>query len=85
METDAGPIEAWFAPEIPVPAGPGLYGGLPRSVLMVNNAHYGEVYAADSLAIGPSVPSAASPTSGRKVSECEYGQLRAETLSGAQR
>lgn len=83
-ETDAGPIEAWFAPGIPFPAGPGLYGGLPGLILMVNNAQYGEVYAADSLAIGPSVPPAVSPMSGRKVSESEYGQIRAETLTEEQ-
>ena len=40
---DSAVVEAWFAPEIPVPAGPGLYGGLPGLVLMVTNAAVGEV------------------------------------------
>ena len=34
-------IDARFTPEIPVPAGPGLYGGLPGLILMVTNTESG--------------------------------------------
>ncbi|MBT8397069.1 MAG: GLPGLI family protein, partial [Gemmatimonadetes bacterium] len=33
---DSSMIEAWFTPEIPVPAGPGPYGGLPGMILSVS-------------------------------------------------
>lgn len=82
---DSTVVEAWFTPEIPVPAGPGLYGGLPGLILMVTNAAIGEVYAAESIDLdAPSLP-LMSPTTGREVSSDEYDQRVAWEIAENQR
>ncbi|MXW14923.1 MAG: GLPGLI family protein [Rhodothermaceae bacterium] len=50
---DSSVVEAWFSPDIPVPAGPGLYNRLPGLVLLVTHAAVGEVYAAESIDLAP--------------------------------
>ena len=35
-EHDGTSIEAWFTPEIPIPGGPGSYGGLPGMILVLS-------------------------------------------------
>ena len=78
---DSAVVEAWFTPEIPIPAGPGLYGGLPGLILMVTNPASGEVYAADSLTTG--IPSRAiePPTRGLEVSDNRYRRARVEEMA----
>ncbi len=73
---DSAAIEAWFTPEVPIPAGPGLYGGLPGLILMVTNMASGEVYAADSLVMGVLARTVVPPTGGRKTSDKEYRRIR---------
>ena len=72
---DSAVVEAWFTPEISVPAGPGLYGGLPGLILLVTNATIGEVYAAESVDLGEQPPITA-PISGRVVSDDKYDQIK---------
>lgn len=82
---DSAVVEAWFTPEIPVPVGPGLYGGLPGLILMVTNAAIGEVYAADSIDLdAPSFP-LMPPTAGREVSSDEYDQQVASVVAENER
>ncbi len=68
-------IEAWFAPELPVPAGPGLYYGLPGLILMVTNNETGEIYSAEEIDVTVQPKSIASPVKGKRVSLSEYTQF----------
>ncbi len=80
-EVDSAHIEAWFAPELPIPAGPGMYSGLPGLILMVTNASAGEVYAADSLALGALAQDISAPTRGRPLSDEEYDRIRTTEIA----
>lgn len=80
-EFDSAYIEAWFTPEIPVPAGPGMYGGLPGLILMVTNASAGEVYAADSLTLDILSKTIVVPTRGRAISDGQYRRIRTNKLA----
>ena len=82
---DSAVVEAWFTPEIPVPAGPGLYGGLPGLILMVTNAAIGEVYAAESVDLGAQPFQPMPPTAGREVSSDQYDQRVAWEIADNQR
>lgn len=73
---DSAEIEAWFAPAISIPAGPGRYGGLPGLILMVTNAASGEVYAADSLLIDELARGIVPPVRGQKVSDRQYRRTK---------
>ena len=73
---DSTEVEAWFTPEIPIPAGPGRYGGLPGLILMVTNAASGEVYAADSLLIDELARGIVPPVRGQKVSDRKYRRTK---------
>ncbi|MCY4159887.1 MAG: GLPGLI family protein [Bacteroidetes bacterium] len=77
---DSTEIEAWFTSEIPIPAGPGLFGGLPGLILMVTNAASGEVYAADSLLMDELVHAIVPPVRGLEVSDGEYIRTRKEVM-----
>ncbi len=81
---DSAVIEAWFAPEISVPAGPGLYGGLPGLILLVTNVTTGEVYAAESVNLGD-LPQITAPTSGHVVSDDKYDQIKRAELAADKR
>ncbi len=80
-EVDSAAVEAWFTPEIPIPAGPGLYGGLPGLILMVTNAASGEVYAADSLEMNMLFRAIEPPTRGRKASDRKYRRAKAAEIA----
>ena len=81
---DSAAVEAWFAPEIPNSAGPGLYGGLPGLILMVTNAATGEVYSAESVELGD-YDDHAAPVVGRSISREEYDRRVAWQIEDAQR
>jgi GLPGLI family protein len=78
---DSTTIEAWFAPEIPVAAGPGLFGGLPGMILVVsvNDGH--TVYSATEVNL-TSVEDGVikPPDEGSEVSRDEYEEIVAEKL-----
>lgn len=80
-EVDSAIVEAWFTPEIPIPAGPGLYGGLPGLILMVTNTTSGEVYAAESLDMDVLSRTIVPPTRGRKVSDQRYRRAKAAEMA----
>ena len=83
--TGSSKLEAWFTPEIPLPIGPGLYGGLPGVILMVTNESTGEVYAADSLSQDKPVREPKPPAIGSVVSDSEYHRLKEQTLANDRR
>ncbi len=81
---DSSIVEAWFSPDIPVPAGPGLYNGLPGLILMVTHADRGEVYAAESIDLGEPT-SLTAPSTGREVSTERYNEIKASQLARSKR
>ncbi len=84
---DSAVVEAWFTPDIPISAGPGLYGGLPGLILMVTNVGRGEVYAAEAVDLVDVVPSIrhTQPTVGREMSPEKYDQRVASVIAENQR
>jgi GLPGLI family protein len=78
---DSSVIEAWFTPEIPVSAGPGLFGGLPGMILSVSVDSGHTVYSATEINL-TSVDDEAikEPDDGQEVSRDEYEQIVAEKL-----
>ena len=78
---DSSVIEAWFTPEIPVSAGPGLFGGLPGMILSVSVDSGHTVYSATEINL-TSVEDEAikAPDEGQEVSLDEYELIVAEKL-----
>jgi GLPGLI family protein len=78
---DSSVVEAWFTPEIPVSAGPGLFGGLPGIILSVSVDSGHTVYSATEVNLA-SVEDGAieAPDDGQEVSRDEYEQIVAEKL-----
>ncbi|MXX56641.1 MAG: GLPGLI family protein [Gemmatimonadetes bacterium] len=48
---DGGEVVAWFAPDIPVPSGPALFGGLPGMILVLALNGGNTVYAATAVSL----------------------------------
>lgn len=78
---DSSTIEAWFTPQIPVPAGPGLVGGLPGMILSVSVDDGQTVYSATEIKLNPVDASVIkAPEDGEEVSPEEYEEIVAEKL-----
>lgn len=78
-EHDSAAIEAWFTPQIPVPGGPGPYGGLPGMILVVSvdNGHI--KYFATDIALGDVEEGLIRrPEKGDEMSQKEYDDMVAE-------
>ena len=78
-EHDSTAIEAWFTPQIPVPGGPGRYGGLPGMILVVSvdNGHI--KYFATEIALGDVEEGLIRrPEKGDEMSQREYDEMVAE-------
>ncbi len=70
-------IEAWFAPEIPVPAGPDLFGGLPGLILVLRVDDDRDVYTAVEIDLEVA-PIIEKPSKGRSVSKEEFDKIVAD-------
>jgi len=78
---DSSMIEAWFTPEIPVSAGPGLFGGLPGMILSVSVDSGQTVYSATEVNLTTVEDGAIkAPDDGQEVSRDEYEQIVTEKL-----
>ena len=78
---DSTTVEAWFTPEIPVPAGPENYGGLPGLILVLNLNDGETTYVAQELSLAPLdetllVP----PTKGKKVTREAFETIVEEKM-----
>jgi hypothetical protein len=74
-------IEAWFTPQIPVPGGPGEYGGLPGMILSLSIDEGRVVYSATGVSLTPVDPGAIrAPTEGEEISRDDYEVIVAERL-----
>jgi len=76
---DSVTIEAWYAPEIPFPGGPELYGGLPGMILMLSIDNGKETYTAVEIDL-ENAPEFEAPDKGRAVTLEEYEQIRNDKL-----
>lgn len=74
-------IEAWFTPQIPVPAGPGEFGGLPGLILTVTVDNGELTWSATSVDLTTAVAVLAVPTDGQKVTRTEYEKIVDEKLT----
>lgn len=78
---DSTEVEAWFTPQIPVPGGPGEYGGLPGMILSLSVDGGRIVYSATGVSLMPVDEGAIRPpTQGQEVSREEYEGIVAERL-----
>ncbi len=78
---DSVGLEAWFAPDIPVPAGPLLYGGLPELILELTLGGGEKTYTATEVDL-ESVPEVTPPTLGVAVTAEEFERIAA-TMTAA--
>jgi len=80
-EQDSTSIEAWFTTEIPIPGGPGPYGGLPGMILAVSVDDGQTVYSATEVNLeAPEEGAIKAPEDGTEVSRDEYEAIVAEKL-----
>lgn len=71
---DSVNLEAWFTPEIPVPAGPALYGGLPGLILVLSLGGDSLTYTAQAIDLESGEP--VEPfTDGKVVTRKEFEQI----------
>ncbi len=85
-ETMGMQVEAWFAPEIPVPGGPGLYGGLPGLILVLILEEGRMVWAATEVSLEEvEEERIRMPREGTAISEEAYREAVAEGIRQVQR
>lgn len=73
---DSSLVEAWFTPEIPVPAGPDNYYGLPGLILVLTTNEGNHSYVATDVSLRAVDPEAiAPPTEGRRVTQEEFDKI----------
>jgi GLPGLI family protein len=75
---DSTTIEAWFTPDIPVPAGPAQYGGLPGLILTLAVDSNRVVYTAKAIDLTTAIDAIKAPSEGSKVTRAEYDKIVAE-------
>ncbi len=75
---DSTTIEAWFTPDIPVPAGPAQYGGLPGLILTLAVDSNRVVYTATSVDLETAIAPIKAPVEGSEVTRAEYDRIVAE-------
>ncbi len=74
-------VEAWFTPQIPVPAGPDEFGGLPGLILVLAIDSGKKLYTATSVEIGSTGDvEMTPPDDGTAISLEEYEQIVEEKL-----
>ena len=78
---DSTTIEAWFTPEIPVPAGPARYGGLPGLILVLTLNDGQTTYVAQELSLAPLDEAVlVPPKKGKKVTREEFKTIVEEKM-----
>ena len=80
-QQDSTTLEAWFTPEIPVPAGPAQYGGLPGLILTLTVDSNRVTYTATSIDTTTAVEAIKMPTDGSKVTRAEYDKIVEEKMA----
>lgn len=81
IEIDDKKILAWFAPDIPIPAGPHKYYGLPGLILEANLNHGQQVWLASSIDLTmPDKDDILEPKEGKKVKPDQYKKIQEQKL-----
>ncbi len=85
-EVDSAAVEAWFAPDIPVPGGPVGYGGLPGLILVLSVDGGRVQYFASEIALGEVDGGLIRvPKRGDRVTREEYEKIVNEKLEELER
>ena len=80
-EHDGAQVEAWFTPEIPVPGGPDVYGGLPGMILVLSlDGGESKFFATEIALDGEEFAPIAEPTEGDEMTPEEFDQMVEEKL-----
>ncbi len=80
-EHDGAQVEAWFTPEIPVPGGPDVYGGLPGMILVLSLDGGESKFFATEIALDEEeFEPIAEPTEGDEMTPEEFDQMVEEKL-----
>ena len=78
---DSSRVEAWFTPEIPAPAGPGHFGGLPGVILVLSVDDARIVYSATEIHLkGQGEIVIELPAEGGAISRAQYEEMVSEKL-----
>ncbi len=72
---DSTSYEAWFAPDIPIPAGPAQYGGLPGLILTLTVDSNKVIYTATAIDMTTAITPIKVPSDGSKVTRAEYDKI----------
>lgn len=80
-QQDSSTIEAWFTPDIPIPAGPAQYGGLPGLILTLAVDSNRVVYTATAIDTKTPIKAIKAPSEGSKVTRAEYDKIVEEKLA----
>ena len=76
---DSIAVSAWFAPQIPISNGPGIYQGLPGMILELNIDNGRQVIIANNVFLGPLEDGIIeAPTKGKEVTMEEFEAIRKE-------
>jgi len=79
--TDTSTIVAWFTPDIPVPAGPGIYQGqLPGLILELDENDGRTVYKAIEISTKVNLSKIKEPKDGKKMTAAEFEKEREKIL-----
>lgn len=79
-QQDSTTIEAWFTPDIPIPAGPAQYGGLPGLILTLAVDSNRVVYTATTIDTKTAIKAIKAPSEGSKVTREEYDKIVKEKM-----
>ena len=74
-QQDSTSLEAWFTPDIPIPAGPAQYGGLPGLILTLTVDSSRVTYTATAIDTVTSGGKLKAPTDGSRVTRAEYDKM----------
>ena len=77
-DRDSTTVEAWFTPAVPVPAGPGPYGGLPGLVLVLADGR--RTYEATEVRLEPLGAPIEAPAGGREVTREAFDRIVKEKM-----
>ena len=80
-QQDSSTVEAWFTPQIPLPGGPAIYGGLPGMILVVSVDGGAVQYSATAISLSAVADGViVRPTGGESLSRDAYEEIVAEKL-----
>jgi len=76
---DSQVVKVWFTPQIPVPAGPEIYNGLPGMILAVEKNDE-TIYMATSIELNPAEDKLIKPKEGKKITKEKLDKLIEEKI-----